>query len=166
MSKNSSIASFPLNSHILPSPVRRRLSARPQRLVRVDVHGPTPLSHKIKSYLTPRGCLIYCFACEPLFFVWPHLHRWAIFLFSEPQLSHSLPIHPPTPPHPTALYLCCASSEEAALSGWDEMKTRRRQREASSPLQIVRGLASLRASVITAQPRGMFSRLHGESPGG
>lgn len=35
-----------------------------------------------------------------------------------------------------------------------------------SSLQIGRGLASLRASVITAQPRGMFSRLHGESLGG
>lgn len=36
----------------------------------------------------------------------------------------------------------------------------------SSCLQIGRGLASLRASVITAPPRGMFSRLHSESLGG
>lgn len=96
--------------------MRRRLSVRPQCLARVDVHGPTPFSYKIKSRLTPWGCLISFFAFKLIMFL-PPLSRWGIFL-------NSSCFFPP-------LLFCCASDASSggpSLSGrerWNAAQTAR-----------------------------------------
>lgn len=123
----------------------RRLSIRLQYINR-----PAPLSYRLQSHLTPRGCWIPPLALNTTVRLPFCSHR-----------SFSFKVHF----FFFFLLPCWTSEASSGKQSLSQKQIRSAHSRGCSPQQIGWGLASLRASVITALPQGMFSRLPGDSVG-